>query len=131
MTGLAERGFHVLEGRLANGSEVNLWGFMLDERAHAEELSYEVPERPAALYPTERWRRYFHYLRGPSGVPARAPFFRYMCERWARVHPQVPLREIRLVMVQGTIPPPHDFRQRKEPLTRVINCEASCPAARE
>ncbi|HYL93590.1 MAG TPA: HTTM domain-containing protein [Alphaproteobacteria bacterium] len=73
---LKEDGWYVIEGKLKEGSTVDLWRHTLGPP------SFEKPVNVAAMYPNERWRRYFMSLYLPESAQFRPYFGEYLCRQW-------------------------------------------------
>ena len=76
---LREDGWYVVVGELENGRSVDL-------RRGGSEVSYVKPHPVAALYPTERWRKYLMNLYLGDFAIYRQHYGAYLCYAWNRVH---------------------------------------------
>lgn len=66
-------GWHVIVGKLQDGTQVNL---LNPDRT----VSWEKPELVIKIYKNHRWRRYFRYF------PFKENYARYLCQRWNETH---------------------------------------------
>ena len=71
-------GWHVIVGKLQDGTQVNL---LNPDRA----VSWEKPELVIAIYKNHRWRRYFRSVRFKS-LQFQEDYARYLCQRWNETH---------------------------------------------
>jgi hypothetical protein len=76
---LRQDGWYVIEGRLKNGTSVDLF-------RKGAPLNWEKPELASALYPTQRWRKYMMNLWFKKLSPYRKPFTAYLCQEWNKTH---------------------------------------------
>ena len=66
-------GWHVIVGKLQNGTQVNL---LNPDRT----VNWEKPELVTKIYKNHRWRKYFRYLLFKEN------YARYLCQRWNETH---------------------------------------------
>ncbi|MDP3735463.1 MAG: HTTM domain-containing protein [bacterium] len=76
---LREDGWYVIVGTLEGGQSVDLL------RGGAA-VSYEKPRSVAAMYPTERWRKYLMNLYLGDFAIYRQHYGSYLCYTWNRAH---------------------------------------------
>jgi len=76
---LREDGWYVIVGTLEGGRNVDL---LRDGAA----VSYEKPRSVAAMYPTERWRKYLMNLYLGDFAAYRHHYAAYLCYQWNRTH---------------------------------------------
>lgn len=85
-------GWYVIAGITKSGRTVNL----SPGRAVDEPVTDVRPERIAAQYPNERWRKYMIFLATNENYLWRGPFTRAILNRWAAVNPDDPLRSVEI-----------------------------------
>ena len=71
-------GWHVIVGKLQDGTQVNL---LNPDRT----VSWEKPELVIAIYKNHRWRRYLRSIRFRS-LQFKEDYARYLCHRWNETH---------------------------------------------
>jgi hypothetical protein len=69
-------GWYVIEGKLRDGSAVDLWNQKIGP------AKWEKPANIAAMYPNERWRKYFMNLYIADNSEYRLYYGRYLCRQW-------------------------------------------------
>jgi predicted DCC family thiol-disulfide oxidoreductase YuxK len=69
-------GWYVIEGRLRDGRPVDLWNQRIGP------VSWDKPANIAAMYPNERWRKYFMNLYIAANSDYRLYYGRYLCRQW-------------------------------------------------
>ncbi|MBI3307000.1 MAG: HTTM domain-containing protein [Candidatus Omnitrophica bacterium] len=72
-----DHGWYVIPGTLKNGKQVDLF-------RNGAPVSWQKPENIAAMYPTERWRKYMSNLWASKGY--RLDFGKYLCRDWNSRH---------------------------------------------
>jgi hypothetical protein len=73
---LSDDGWYVISGRLADGSEVDLfqsWGGI---------VSYKKPECVSCTYSNQRWQKYMMNLKNDGFKKYRLYYGKYLCSRW-------------------------------------------------
>lgn len=73
-----DHGWFVIPGRLANGTEVDLW-------KDGAPVVYERPGLLSAEFPSYRWRKLMFILK-EKGPQFRPVYARYVCRLWNRAH---------------------------------------------
>ncbi len=100
---LREDGWYVIIGTLESGRAVDVF-------RDGTDVSYEKPRPVAAMYATERWRKYLMNLYLGDFAAYRPHFAEYLCLAWNRSHSgaeRVAVVEI-VFMSEMTLP---DYRQ--------------------
>jgi predicted DCC family thiol-disulfide oxidoreductase YuxK len=69
-------GWYVIEGNLRDGRPVDLWNRKIGP------VNWDKPANIAAMYPNERWRKYFMNLYIISNSDYRLYYGRYLCRQW-------------------------------------------------
>ena len=103
-------GWYIAVGTLKDGRQVDL---LRDGRP----VSYDKPERVAALFPSERWRKYLESIGQEKHRQHRTYYARYLWRKWDEQHSgDDRLERIELIhMVEmteldRTISPPRPYR---------------------
>jgi len=80
--------WHVINGVLQNGQEVNLLASIVHgDYHHMEPVSWEQPNSIATdYYGNPQWRKYFDAIASAERANQRHAFARYACERWNHHH---------------------------------------------
>jgi hypothetical protein len=76
---LKDAGWHVVQGTLQDGSDVDL----LRDGAP---VCWDQPDLVSATYKNERWRKYLMNLWGKDNIPHRALYARYLLREWNAEH---------------------------------------------
>jgi Vitamin K-dependent gamma-carboxylase/DCC1-like thiol-disulfide oxidoreductase len=69
-------GWYVIEGKLRDGRPVDLWNQKIGN------ANWDKPSNIAAMYPNERWRKYFMNLYIADNSEYRLYYGRYLCRQW-------------------------------------------------
>jgi hypothetical protein len=69
-------GWYVIEGKLRDGRPLDVWNQKIGP------AKWEKPANVAAMYPNERWRKYFMNLYIADNTPYRLYYGRYLCRHW-------------------------------------------------
>jgi predicted DCC family thiol-disulfide oxidoreductase YuxK len=104
-------GWYVIPGYLADGSQIDLF------RGGAP-LTFEKPANPAALYPTERWRKYFEFMSRARHGPLRERYAAVLCRDWNKAHPDPSSQLLKLeeIYMSDPVPPMGSIRSEAKPI---------------
>lgn len=112
-------GWHVIVGRLKDGTEVDLLNKTVGE------INWEKPtiQQRNSWYPNMQWRTYFINLNRSIGKTLYPPFVEYLCQNWnQKQNGENPLESVTVYfMDERTVPPGEQQTVKKS-----IHFEQSC-----
>lgn len=75
----SDSGWFVFVAKQRNGLEIDPW-------RDGQAVDWEKPERPAATYKTQRWRKFLDNIINPRHAVVRPYFLRWLCNDWNQRH---------------------------------------------
>lgn len=114
---LKEDGWYVMQGLLANGSEVDLF-------REGTAVTWEKPTDIASMYSNERWRKYLMNIWAKKNAAYRPYYADYLCRDWNRSHSfEEQLRSLKIVFNLEFTPAPGE---PQKPIERVTLFDQLC-----